>query len=137
MQKLSAAGIPVTVMTAPIIPALNDMELERLLEAGPRRRRARGGLCAATSTAEVAPIFREWLIANYPDRYSHVMSVMQSMRGGKDYKSEWGVRQSGRGPYAWMIGRRLSWRRSSSASTPSGASCATICSRRRWRWADS
>ncbi len=56
---------------------------------------------------EVSPIFREWLIANYPDRYNHVMSVMRDMRGGKDYESEWGVRQRGRGPYAWMIGRRF------------------------------
>ena len=56
---------------------------------------------------EVSPIFREWLKASYPDRYEHVMSVMRSMRGGKDYDSEWGVRQRGKGPYAWMIGRRF------------------------------
>jgi DNA repair photolyase len=107
MQKLSAAGIPVTVMTAPIIPALNDMELERLLEAGHAAGAREAGYVLLRLPLEVAPIFREWLIANYPDRYSHVMSVMQSMRGGKDYESEWGVRQSGRGPYAWMIGRRF------------------------------
>jgi DNA repair photolyase len=107
MQKLSAAGIPVTVMTAPIIPALNDMELERLLEAGYAAGAREAGYVLLRLPLEVSPIFREWLKANYPDRYDHVMSVMQSMRAGKDYESEWGVRQRGRGPYAWMIGRRF------------------------------
>jgi DNA repair photolyase len=107
MAKLAEAGIPVTVMTAPIIPALNDMELERLLEAGYEAGAREAGYVLLRLPLEVSPIFREWLIANYPDRYAHVMSVMQQMRGGKDYESEWGVRQRGRGPYAWMIGRRF------------------------------
>ena len=107
MQKLSAAGIPVTVMTAPIIPALNDMELERLLEAGHAAGAREAGYVLLRLPLEVSPIFREWLKASYPDRYEHVMSVMRSMRGGKDYDSEWGVRQRGKGPYAWMIGRRF------------------------------
>jgi DNA repair photolyase len=107
MAKLADAGIPVTVMTAPIIPALNDMELERLLEAGYEAGAREAGYVLLRLPLEVAPIFREWLLANYPDRYSHVMSVMRQMRGGKDYESEWGVRQRGRGPYAWMIGRRF------------------------------
>ncbi len=107
MDKLAAAGIPVTVMTAPIIPALNDMELERLLEAGREAGAAEAGYVLLRLPLEVSPIFREWLAANYPDRASHVLSVMQQMRGGKDYESEWGVRQRGRGPYAWMIGRRF------------------------------
>jgi DNA repair photolyase len=107
MQALSAAGIPVTVMTAPVIPALNDMELERLLEAGHAAGAREAGYVLLRLPLEVAPIFREWLKAHYPDRYEHVMSVMRQMRGGKDYESEWGVRQRGRGPYAWMIGRRF------------------------------
>jgi DNA repair photolyase len=107
MQQLSAAGIPVTIMTAPIIPALNDMELERLLEAGYAAGAREAGYVLLRLPLEVSPIFREWLQANYPDRAKHVMSVMQSMRDGKDYDSEWGVRQRGKGPYAWMIGRRF------------------------------
>src|SRR5687768_1641104 len=107
MQKLSAAGIPVTVMTAPIIPALNDMELERLLEAGHAAGAREAGYVLLRLPLEVSPIFREWLKTSYPDRYEHVMSVMKSMRGGKDYDSEWGVRQRGKGPYAWLIGRRF------------------------------
>jgi DNA repair photolyase len=107
MQKLAEAGIPVTVMTAPLVPALNDMELERLLEAGHAAGAREAGYVLLRLPLEVSPIFREWLTANYPDRYEHVMSVMRSMRGGKDYDSEWGVRQRGKGPYAWMIGRRF------------------------------
>jgi DNA repair photolyase len=107
IQRLAEAGIPVTIMTAPIIPALNDMELERLLEAGHAAGARQAGYVLLRLPLEVSPIFREWLQANYPDRYGHVMSVMQSMRNGKDYESEWGVRQRGRGPYAWMIGRRF------------------------------
>jgi DNA repair photolyase len=107
MQKLSAAGIPVTVMTAPIVPALTDVELERLLEAGHAAGAREAGYVLLRLPLEVSPLFREWLVANYPDRYEHVMSVMRQMRGGKDYDSEWGVRQRGKGPYAWMIGRRF------------------------------
>ncbi len=107
MDKLAAAGIPVTVMTAPIVPALNDMELERLLEAGREAGATEAGYILMRLPLEVSPIFREWLAAHYPDRASRVMAMMQEMRGGKDYESKWGVRQTGRGPYAWMIGRRF------------------------------
>ena len=51
--------------------------------------------------------FREWLLRNYPDRYRHVMSLIRSMRGGKDYDAEFGKRMKGAGPYAWQIGRRF------------------------------
>lgn len=107
MQQLAAAGVPVTIMTAPIIPALNDMELERLLEAGHAAGAREAGYVLLRLPLEVSPIFKEWLQANYPDRAHHVISVMQSMRGGKDYDSEWGTRQRGKGPNAWMIGRRF------------------------------
>ena len=56
---------------------------------------------------EVAPIFKDWLLRHYPDRYRHVMSLIRSMRDGKDYDSEWGKRMKGAGPYAWQIGRRF------------------------------
>ena len=69
LQKLSEAGIPVTVMTAPIIPALNDMELERLLEAGYAAGAREAGYVLLRLPLEVSPMFREWLTANYPDRY--------------------------------------------------------------------
>jgi DNA repair photolyase len=56
---------------------------------------------------EVAPIFKDWLLRHYPDRYRHVMALVRAMRGGKDYDSEWGKRMKGSGPYAWQIGRRF------------------------------
>jgi DNA repair photolyase len=56
---------------------------------------------------EVRDLFREWLEANYPDRVEHVFKLIRGMRGGKDYDSTWGKRQTGSGPYAWMLGRRF------------------------------
>jgi DNA repair photolyase len=107
ITKLSQAGIPTTIMTAPIIPALTDSELERLLEAGAAAGAREAGYVLLRLPLEVSPLFREWLKSHYPDRYEHVMSVMRQMRGGKDYDSEWHTRQRGRGPYAWAIGRRF------------------------------
>ena len=56
---------------------------------------------------EVRDLFREWLMANYPDRYRHVFKLIRDMRGGKDYDAKWGERMTGSGPIAWMIGRRF------------------------------
>ncbi|CEG08915.1 putative Fe-S oxidoreductase [Afipia felis] len=107
LRQLSAAGIPTVVMTAPLIPALNDSEMERILDAA-----AHAGVKEANYTLlrlplEVRDLFREWLIANYPDRYRHVFTLIRDMRGGKDYDSQWGTRMKGTGPMAWMIGRRF------------------------------
>ena len=55
----------------------------------------------------MSPIFKDWLLRHYPDRYRHVIGLVRSMRGGKDYDSEWGKRMKGSGPYAWQIGRRF------------------------------
>jgi DNA repair photolyase len=56
---------------------------------------------------ELRDMFREWLQVNYPDRLKRAVSLMQSMREGKDYEAQWGRRMAGSGPYAWMIGRRF------------------------------
>ncbi|OCP16765.1 MULTISPECIES: PA0069 family radical SAM protein [unclassified Ensifer] len=107
IRSLSEAGIPAGVLVSPIIPALNDHEIERVLEAS----RAAGALEATyvllRLPLEVSPLFRDWLLRNYPDRYRHVMSLIRSMRGGKDYDAEFGKRMKGAGPYAWQIGRRF------------------------------
>jgi len=107
MAALAEAGIPVTVMTAPVIPALNDMELERLLDAAHASGAGEAGYVLLRLPLEVAPLFTEWLMAHYPDRADHVLSLMRSMRGGKDYDATWGRRMRGTGPYAWQIGRRF------------------------------
>jgi DNA repair photolyase len=107
LRRLAQAGVPTTVMVAPVIPALNDMEIERILEAARTAGAKEAGYVLLRLPLEVRDLFREWLIANYPDRYRHVFKLIRDMRGGKDYDSTWGTRMKGTGPYAWMIGRRF------------------------------
>ena len=107
MRTLAEAGIPVSVMVAPVVPGLNDAEIERILDAAYAAGAREAGYIILRLPLEVSPIFRDWLLRHYPDRYRHVMSLVRSMRGGKDYDSEWGKRMKGSGPYAWQIGRRF------------------------------
>ncbi|WP_393995399.1 PA0069 family radical SAM protein [Xanthobacter cornucopiae] len=107
LQRLSEAGIPTAVMTAPLIPALNDMELERILDAAKAAGAQEAGYVLLRLPLEVADLFREWLVANFPDKARHVLTLMRQMRGGKDYDSEFGGRMRGEGPYAWTLGRRF------------------------------
>ncbi len=107
MRALSDAGIPVSVMVAPVIPALNDQEVERILESAYTAGAREAGYIILRLPLEVAPVFKDWLLRQYPDRYRHVMSLIRSMRDGKDYDAEWGKRMKGAGPYAWQIGRRF------------------------------
>jgi DNA repair photolyase len=107
LKLLSAAGIPTTVMVAPIIPALNEPEIERILEAATAAGVSEAGYVLLRLPLEVRDIFVEFLEREYPDRAKHVMSVIRSMRGGKDYDSSWGQRMRGDGPFAWQIGRRF------------------------------
>jgi DNA repair photolyase len=107
IRALSQAGVPTAVMAAPMIPALNDHELERILDSGAAAGAAEASYVLLRLPLEVSPLFRDWLLRNYPDRYRHVMSLIRSMRGGKDYDSEFGKRMKGEGPYAWQISRRF------------------------------
>lgn len=105
--QLSDAGIPTSVMVAPIIPGLTDQEMERILDSARAAGAREAGYVVLRLPLEVAPIFKDWLLRHYPDRYRHVMSLIRSMRDGKDYDSDWGKRMKGAGPYAWQIGRRF------------------------------
>jgi len=107
MKLLSGAGVPVSVMAAPLAPGLNDSELERILDSARAAGASEAGYILLRLPLEVSPVFKEWLLRHYPDRYRHVMSLVRSMRGGKDYDSKWGRRMRGSGPYAWQIGRRF------------------------------
>lgn len=107
IRQLSDAGIPTSVMVAPIIPGLTDPEMERILDSARAAGAREAGYVVLRLPLEVAPIFKDWLLRHYPDRYRHVMSLIRSMRDGKDYDSEWGKRMKGAGPYAWQIGRRF------------------------------
>jgi DNA repair photolyase len=107
IRRLSEAGIPTGVMVAPVVPAVTDSEIERILEAAAAHGASEAGYVLLRLPLEVSEIFRDFLARAFPDRYRHVMNVLRSMRGGKDYDAEWGKRMRGAGPYAWQIGRRF------------------------------
>ena len=107
LRQLVNAGIPTSTMVAPVIPAINDAEIERILEAVAATGVRNAGYVLLRLPLEVRDLFREWLLANFPDRHRHVFKLIQDMRGGKDYDSTFGTRMTGKGPIAWMIGRRF------------------------------
>jgi DNA repair photolyase len=107
LRQLTAAGVPASVMVAPVIPALNDAEIERILDTAAAVGVREAGYVLLRLPLEVRDLFREWLMANFPDRYRHVFKLIRETRGGKDYDSTWGKRMTGGGPVAWMIGRRF------------------------------
>jgi DNA repair photolyase len=107
IRQLAAAGIPVTVLVAPITPAINDHEIEAILKAARQAGARDAGYVLLRLPLEVRDVFREWLMENAPGKLRHVMSLVQSTRGGKDYDSRFGVRQTGTGPFAWLVGRRF------------------------------
>jgi DNA repair photolyase len=107
LRQLSRAGVPTSVMVAPVIPALNDAEIERILDAAAMAGVRQAGYVLLRLPLEVRDLFKEWLESNFPDRAAHVFKLIRDMRGGKDYDSTWGKRMKGSGPYAWMIGRRF------------------------------
>ncbi|MCC7348722.1 MAG: PA0069 family radical SAM protein [Variibacter sp.] len=107
LRQLAHAGVPTTVMVAPIVPAVNDTEIERILDAAAAAGVKEAGYVLLRLPLEVRDLFREWLTEHFPDRVEHVFKLVRDMRGGKDYDATWGKRMKGAGPYAWMIGRRF------------------------------
>jgi DNA repair photolyase len=107
LRALSNAGIPTAVMVAPIIPAINDAEIERILDAAAAAGAQGAGYVTLKMPFEIKDLFREWLREHFPDKEKHVISLVRDLHGGKDYDSTWGQRQTGSGPYAWSIGRRF------------------------------
>ncbi|HEY0920603.1 PA0069 family radical SAM protein [Devosia sp.] len=107
LRLLSEAGVPTTVMVAPVIPALNDMELERIIDAAAAQGARQAHMILLRLPGEVRDIFREWLLRYYPDRVRHVMGLVRDARGGKDYDASWGKRMTGEGPYAVLLQQRL------------------------------
>ncbi|WP_206455760.1 PA0069 family radical SAM protein [Aurantimonas marina] len=107
IKTLSAAGIPTMAMMAPIIPGLTDSEIERVLESVSTAGAREVGYVLLRLPLEVSPLFKEWLLRHYPNRYRQVLSLLRSMRDGKDYDAEWNKRMRGTGPYAFQIRRRF------------------------------
>ena len=105
--RLTAAGVPVTVMFAPAIPGLNDHEMEAVLERAAQAGASGAGYVALRLPREIKDLFREWLESDHPDRARRVMSLVRQMRGGKDYDAEWGQRMRGQGPIADLMNARF------------------------------
>ena len=107
ITKLTAAGVPVTVMVAPIVPAINDSEIERILAAAFAAGARQAGFVTLRLPLELKELFREWLATEFPERQARVINLLKSMHGGRDYVSTFGVRQRGTGPYADQIAQRF------------------------------
>ena len=107
MRTLHEHGIPVSVMTAPIIPMINDRELEALLEAAHEAGAQSASYMMLRLPREVGPLFEEWLAAHYPQRANHVMSLIRQLRGGEIYDSRFGHRFRGEGPFADLLAKRF------------------------------
>ena len=107
IAALAEAGVPVGVLVAPIIPALNDQDMEAVLE----RAAQAGARCAGYTTLrlpwELKTLFREWLALHVPERAAHVMSLLQQMNGGRDYDGDFRTRMHGQGVFAELLRRRF------------------------------
>jgi DNA repair photolyase len=107
VQALHEAGIPVGTMVAPVIPMITDREIEHILEAAYAHGARAAGYVLLRLPHELKEVWREWLALHYPERAAHVMSLVQQMRGGKDYDSAYGTRMCGEGPFADLIAMRF------------------------------
>ena len=94
-------------MVAPIIPGINDSEIETILEEAAKAGATSAGYVVLRLPLEIKDLFREWLSTHFADRKARVMSIVRQMRDGRDYDAEWGTRQKGRGPYAQLIADRF------------------------------
>jgi DNA repair photolyase len=107
IRAAAEAGVPVRLMASPIIPALTDHELERILEAGAKAGATGASVIPLRLPMEVAGLFREWLEAHVPDRAERVMGRVREFHGGRDYDSRFGHRMTGQGVWATLLRRRV------------------------------
>ncbi len=108
IESLSAAGIPTGVMVAPIIPGLNDHEIEAIIRDAAAAGARSAGHVLLRLPLEIRDLFQEWLVACEPGRAKRVMALIRQCRGGRDYDSGWGRRMTGTGPVADLVSRRVS-----------------------------
>ncbi|MBS0432656.1 MAG: PA0069 family radical SAM protein [Proteobacteria bacterium] len=105
--RLNEAGVPCGVLVAPIIPALNDRDMEHVLEAAAAAGARVAGYTTLRLPHELKQLFREWLEAHVPQRAAHVMSLVRQINGGRDYDSRFHARMRGHGEFARLIARRF------------------------------
>jgi DNA repair photolyase len=107
LRALSSAGIPTSVLASPMIPALNDHELDHILEAARGAGASAAGYVLLRLPLELTQLFEEWLAAHVPGKAKHVMSLIRQSREGKTYRAEFGKRMTGTGAYAEMLRARF------------------------------
>jgi DNA repair photolyase len=107
IEELASSGIPTSLLMAPIIPAVNDREIETVVAEASNRGVHHATYIFLRLPNEVRNLFVEWLETHMPDRAGHVMSLVRQAGGGQDYDNRFGIRQRGRGPYADMISKRF------------------------------
>ncbi|MEW2916369.1 PA0069 family radical SAM protein [Ruegeria sp. ANG10] len=107
IRRLTEAGVPVRVMTSPIVPGLTDHELEHLLEAGREAGADAASWIMLRLPREVSALWQEWLKDHEPTRAEKIMSKLREMHGGRDYDPRWGHRMRGEGEYAGLIAKRF------------------------------
>lgn len=107
LRLLSEAGVPTVVMAAPMVPAINDMELERILDAAAAQGAKDAGMVLLRLPGEVRDVFREWLLMHFPDRVKHVLSLVRDARGGRDNDPNFHTRFKGEGAYAVLLQQRF------------------------------
>ena len=107
MARLSACNIPTGVLVAPVIPALTDAEMERILGAASEAGASSAGYVVLRLPHELKELFRQWLAEHEPGKAAHVMSIVRSLHGGKDYDAAYGLRMRGRGQYADLLAQRF------------------------------
>jgi DNA repair photolyase len=106
IKALAEAGVPVGIMTAPIIPALTDWEIERLLEAGREAGAQSAGYTVMRLPFEIKDLFAQWLEAHAPGKAKHVLSLVRQVRDGRLNDPNFGTRMRGTGTYAELIAKR-------------------------------
>jgi DNA repair photolyase len=107
IESLAEVGVPVGAMVAPVIPFVNDEEMEGIVAACARAGARKAAYILLRLPREVGPLFQEWLDEHYPLKASRVESAIREMRGGKLYRSGWGQRMRGSGPIAELISARF------------------------------
>jgi DNA repair photolyase len=107
IRNLSAAGVPVSVLVAPVIPVLTDGELETILKAAREAGAQAAGYVLLRLPHELKQMFESWLAVHRPDMARHVLNRLRDMRGGDLYDSRFGTRMRGKGEYAELLAKRF------------------------------
>ena len=122
VRELAAAGVPVGTMVAPVIPIINDGEIENIVARAAEAGAAFAGYVMLRLPLEVQPLFTEWLAEHYPLKADHVMNRVRDLHGGKAYEPAWGTRMRGKGVYAELVAKRFEIaRRKHGMDKPRGA----------------